>query len=130
MLYTASFYAPEDWVGRAYRVSRQHPRGRKVQWESLPFLYPARNLIRAYRSGEIDFSTFSAEYVQGLEEKYKGLAEVQEWMDSRVGAHGRAPLLGDFTLLCFERAGQPCHRLMLAQWLLERVPSLEAGALR
>jgi uncharacterized protein YeaO (DUF488 family) len=129
MLYTASFYAPEDWVGQAYRVSRQHPRGRKVQWENLPFLYPSRDLIRAYRSDQINFSAFSAEYQQELEERYEELADFQEWMDS-IGKPGRVPLLGDFTLLCFERAGQPCHRLTLAQWLLERIPSLEAGALK
>jgi len=32
MLYTASFYAPENWVGRPCRVSRQHPRGRPTEW--------------------------------------------------------------------------------------------------
>jgi uncharacterized protein YeaO (DUF488 family) len=123
MLYTASFYAPEDWVGRAYRVSRQHPRGRKVQWENLPFLYPSRELIQDYQGGEIDFATFAAEYRRGLEERYEKQADFQEWVKS-------VPSLGDFTLLCFERAGQPCHRLALAQWLLERVPSLRAGILR
>jgi uncharacterized protein YeaO (DUF488 family) len=123
MLYTASLYAPEDWVGRAYRVSRQHPRGRKVQWENLPFLYPSRELIQDYQGGEIDFATFAAEYRRGLEERYEKQADFQEWVKS-------VPSLGDFTLLCFERAGQPCHRLALAQWLLERVPSLRAGILR
>jgi uncharacterized protein YeaO (DUF488 family) len=123
MLYTASFYTPEDWVGRAYRVSRQHPRGRKVQWESLPFLYPSRDLIRGYRSGEIDFAAFSAEYRRRLEERYEELAGFREWVRS-------VPSLEGFTLLCFERAGQPCHRLTLAQWLLERAPSLEVGELR
>jgi uncharacterized protein YeaO (DUF488 family) len=123
MLYTASFYAPEDWVGRAYRVSRQHPRGRKVQWENLPFLYPSRELLQNYQGGEIDFATFAAEYRRGLEERYEKQADFQEWVKS-------VPSLGDFTLLCFERAGQPCHRLALAQWLLERVPSLRAGILR
>jgi uncharacterized protein YeaO (DUF488 family) len=129
MLYTASFYDPQDWVGRTYRISRQHPRGRKVQWENLPFLYPARDLIRDYRGGEIDFAAFAAAYRRGLDERYKELADFQEWMDS-IGAHRRTPLPGDFTLLCFERAGQPCHRLVLAQWLLEQAPALEIGALR
>jgi uncharacterized protein YeaO (DUF488 family) len=129
MLYTASFYAPQDWVGRAYRVSRRHPRGRKVQWENLPFLYPAKELLRDYRGGEIDFAAFAAEYWRGLDERFEELADFQEWMDS-LGVHDRAPPLGDFTLLCFERAGQPCHRLALAQWLLEQVPLLEAGELR
>jgi uncharacterized protein YeaO (DUF488 family) len=123
MLYTASFYAPEDWRGRAYRISRQHPRGRRVQWESLPFLYPERELIRVYRNGEIDFSRFGEEYRRGLDQQYEQSTAFQEWVRS-------VPSLGDFTLLCFERVGEPCHRLVLAQWLSERVPMLELGALR
>ena len=45
------------------------------------------------------------------------------------GYAGLQPL-GDFTLLCFEWAGQRCHRRALARWLQERVPSLELGELR
>jgi len=40
------------------------------------------------------------------------------------------PDLGDFTLLCFEREGQPCHRIVLAEWLLERAPGLVRGRIR
>ena len=64
MLYTASYYVPEDWHGQAYRVSRGHPRGRKTQWETLPFLYPTRGLLKAYQSGAMDFT--------GLETEYRG----------------------------------------------------------
>jgi uncharacterized protein YeaO (DUF488 family) len=106
MLYTASFYAPEDWVGQAYRVSRQHPRGRKVQWENLPFLYPSRDLIRAYRSDQINFSAFSAEYQQELEERYEELADFQEWMDS-IGKPGRVPLLGALPCFVSNALGSP-----------------------
>ena len=42
----------------------------------------------------------------------------------------RACDLGDCTLLCFERQGEPCHRLMLARWLAEKVPHLELDYLR
>lgn len=123
MLYTASFYSPEDWIGRAFRVSRLHPRGRKTQWGTLPFFYPARELLRSYREGRMDFSALATEYRRGLDEGYQRLPELQEWV-------GSVPSLGDFTLLCFERAGEPCHRLELARWLLERVPALELGDLR
>ncbi len=123
MLYTASFYAPENWVGKPYRVSRQHPRGRPTQWEVLPFLYPALNLLRAYRSKEIDFAELSREYVQGLEEGFSQPGELRSWVEA-------LPDLGDFTLLCFEPAGQPCHRLALAPWLVQQVPGLALGQLR
>ena len=33
-------------------------------------------------------------------------------------------------MLCFEKAGEPCHRRILAQWLLENVPSLALGEIR
>ena len=123
MLYTASFYAPEDWEGRRYRVSRQHPRGKRVQWETLPFLYPRQELPLAYRSGLIDFTTFAQEFRLGLDDGYHNLAQFREWVDGLLG-------VGRLTLLCFERAGQPCHRVEAARWLLERVPSLRQGELR
>jgi uncharacterized protein YeaO (DUF488 family) len=123
MLYTASFYAPQDWVGKRYRVSRQHPRGRRTEWEVLPFLYPALELLRAYRSKEIDFAELSREYERGLDEGFSRPGEFRTWVEAVLD-------LGDFTLLCFEPAGQPCHRRVLGPWLVERVPGLELGQLR
>ena len=123
MLYTASFYDPDDWQGLFYRVSRSHPRGRRVMWETLPFLYPDRALLVAYRSGVLDFTALSAEYRSSLDARQGESVRFQEWLK-------KLPTLDDFTLLCFERGDQPCHRRVLAQWLLQRVPGLEAGALR
>ncbi|PKB63671.1 MAG: hypothetical protein BZY80_05945 [SAR202 cluster bacterium Io17-Chloro-G2] len=123
MLYTASYYVPEDWLGQAYRVSRGHPRGRKTLWETLPFLYPSRGLLQTYQSGALDFAGLEIEYRVELASSREKLPEFQAWLDG-------VPSQGDFTLLCFERAEQPCHRMILAQWLLETVPSLEAGELR
>ena len=82
MLYTASFYAPQNWVGAVYRVSRQHPRGRKTQWDILPFLYPDRDLLRAYRDSEIDFVGLGAAYLKGLDTKLADLPEFRDWLES------------------------------------------------
>ena len=123
MLYTASFYDPQDWKGRRYRVSRGHPRGRRSQWETLPFVYPPRELLRAYREGTKDFAAFGAGYRCAMDLAYDQLEQFRAWVTELPG-------LGDFTLLCFERTGQPCHRLELAQWLLERAPGLNCGELR
>lgn len=123
MLYTASFYAPDNWEGLRYRVSRSHPRGRRTQWETLPFLYPARDLLVAYRAGELDFAGLSAEYRVSLDLRHNESADLQDWLE-------KLPDLGDFTLLCFEREDQPCHRRVLAEWLLEQVPGLVVGRMR
>ena len=123
MLHTASFYDPQDWQGRCYRVSRAHPRGRRTQWEVAPSLYPERPLLQAYRQGDLDFAALSLEYRQGLDETYRQSEQFREWVLS-------LPSLGNVTLLCFERGGKPCHRSVSASWLLERVPGLQSGDLR
>ena len=82
MLHTASFYDPQDWKGQCYRVSRAHPRGRRTQWEVAPFLYPDRQLLQAYRRGDLDFAALSLEYKQGLDEAYSQSEQFQEWASS------------------------------------------------
>ena len=94
----------------------------RTQWQTAPFLYPPRDLLLAYRSGAMDFSTLSREYRQALDGSYRRLAEFQEWTQDLTSP-------GDVTLLCFERGEKPCHRRVAAQWLLDRVPELISGEL-
>ena len=123
MLYTASFYDPQHWVGKPYRVSRAHPRGRRVEWESLSFLYPPLELLRAYHDGQVDFDALSVAYRRNLDEKLLVDYRLRKWLE-------QLPWLGDATLLCFERGEDLCHRRVTAQWLWERTPGLELGDLR
>ena len=123
MLYTASFYQPRHWVGVRYRISRAHPRGRRVEWEVQPALYPSRALLTEYRKGEIDFPSLDIRYRAELDASLESVGEFRAFLDSL-----RETV--DFTLLCFEPAGEPCHRRSAAAWLMERVPGLELGRLR
>ncbi len=123
MLYTASFYQPEHWAGTRYRISRGHPRGRAADWQTLPALYPSRALLADYRQGSVTFAGLDARYREELDETHRQNAEFRAFLE-------QLPAMGDFTLLCFEPAGQPCHRRCAAAWLLERVPAIELGRLR
>ncbi len=123
MLYTASFYDPDHWVGQPYRVSRAHPRGRPTQWQTAPFLYPSRDLLRAYQRGDVDFPALAAAYRQELDALYQQDGEFWEWVAGLAES-------GDVTLLCFERGDKPCHRRIAAQWLLDKTPELVRGELR
>ena len=123
MLYTASFYEPKHWVGLRYRISRAHPRGRRTEWEVQPALYPSRALLTAYRAGEFDFPGLDVRYREELDTTFELDSAFQEFVEN-------AREVGDFTLLCFEPEGEPCHRRSAAAWLLERVPGLELGRLR
>ena len=123
MLYTASFYEPRHWVGVRYRISHAHPRGRKTEWQVQPALYPSRSLLTDYRQGNLTFPELDARYRQELEATFERDAEFRSFLE-------QLPNIGDFTLLCFEPAGEPCHRRCAAAWLLERVPRLDLGRLR
>ena len=123
MLYTASFYAPGHWVGVRYRISRAHPRGRKTEWEVQPAFYPSRVLLTEYRQGNLTFAELDDRYREELDETCEGDARFRAFLE-------QLPDIGDFTLLCFEPAGQPCHRRCAAAWLLERLPGLALGRLR
>ena len=103
-----------------YRVSRYHPRGRRAQWETLRMFYPAADLLRAYRDGQVDFEGLAKAYVEELDRVYAEQPELAQWVAD-------APGLGDFTLLCYERAGDLCHRLVLARWLGEKQPLLQVA---
>lgn len=123
MLYTASFYHQEHWQGKPYRISRAHPRGQTTRWEVQPFLYPSRNLLTEYRSRVLDFDGLSNRYREELQTNYNWEVDFQEWV-------ALLKLEEDFTLLCFEPEGEPCHRRVAAAWLLEIRPELVLGHMR
>lgn len=123
MLYTASYYQPAHWIGTRYRVSRGHPRGRVADWEKQPYLYPSRPLLTEYRDGAIDFRELDLRYRAELEATLEGEGGFRDWVSG-------LSVDGDVTLLCFEPAGDPCHRRLAAAWLLERVPGLQLGLMR
>ena len=89
----------------------------------MPFLYPSRELLRAYQQGELGFEALALAYREELEAKRNEGGGFQEWLKELPG-------LGDVTLLCFERAERPCHRRVAAQWLVEQAPELRLGELR
>ena len=122
-LHTASFYRPEHWVGRCYRVSRRHPRGLRVQWDTLRFFWPELHLFRAYRAGEVDFEGLSQQYLGDLNDLLADEGELKRWLEE-------LPAIDELTLLCFEPEGEPCHRRVLARWLAETGPAAVLGELR
>lgn len=122
IIHTASFYASADWTGKLYRVSRMHPRGLRTQWDTLPFLYPPQATLKQYRKGEIDVPQFTADYLSHLEDARES-DQFRQLIDSMHD-------MEDFTVLCFEKTGTFCHRILLSEWLLKNVPGLRQGNIR
>ena len=82
--------------------------------------YPAVDLLRAYRDGQVDFQGLATIYTEVLDEVYASQPDLAQWVTD-------APTLGDFTFLCYERAGDACHRLVLARWLHQKQPLLQVA---
>ena len=80
-------------------------------------------MLTEYREGVLDFAGLTAGYLEELQSNYDWEADFQTWL-------GLLTPEEDFTLLCFEPEGQPCHRRVAAAWLLERLPDLRLGQMR
>jgi len=105
---TKSIYEPsEPEDGVRVLVTRYYPRGVKKDRfdEWLRPLSPSRELLSDYRSGKKSWGRFKESF----------LSEMRANPDS-VEAIRRLAALSqdeDVTLLCYERAGLPCHRLLV-----------------
>ena len=107
-LKTKSIYDPvENIDGLRVLVTRYYPRGIKKShfdcW--LRDLSPSKELLSSYRDGSITWDGFKAQF----------LAELQ---DSNVSRDAISFLkhhsdIENVTLLCYERAGKPCHRYII-----------------
>ena len=68
----------------------------------------------------MDFNGLATAYKEALDAVYAAQPDLVQWVADSAG-------LGDFTLLCYERAGDACHRLVLARWLREKQPLLQVA---
>lgn len=71
----------------------------------------------------MDFDGLSYRYREELQTNYDWEVDFQEWV-------ALLKLEENFTLLCFEPEGEPCHRRVAAAWLLEIRPELVLGHMR
>ncbi len=94
-------------------VTRYYPRGIKRERFGLWIreLSPSAELLRSYRAKEIGWRKFSADFTNEL----LGNPESQRAMRNLLDLTKE----GNVTLLCYERAGENCHRLILERLLLK-----------
>lgn len=119
-LRTKSIYEPkEDIDGTRVLVTRFYPRGVKKdrfdRW--LRELSPSRDLLRAYRSNEKSWDVFRSDLIAEFRENPSSLVAMKTLRkESRKT---------NVTLLCYEKTGELCHRLVVAE-LIKR-PKLIGG---
>ncbi len=114
LILTKSIYEPVDAKdGLRVLVTRYYPRRVKRERFDLWIreLSPSAKLLQSYRAKEMDWRKFSANFTKELlanPESKKAMRNLQELSKK-----------GNVTLLCYERAGENCHRLILQRLLLK-----------
>ncbi len=107
-LRTKSIYEPaQPRDGLRVLITRYYPRGVKKdrfdRWAKE--LSPSRELLAEYRGGQKDWDQFRASFIEELRASPESLQALRS-LFSLSNDH-------DVTLLCYEKEGQPCHRLVV-----------------
>jgi uncharacterized protein YeaO (DUF488 family) len=100
---------PED--GLRVLVTRYYPRGVKKdrfdQW--VRPLSPSSGLLSSYRGGEKSWEQFKESFLLELKANPESLEAIRT-LDALTKRQ-------DVTLLCYEKSGLPCHRLVVQEIL-------------
>jgi uncharacterized protein YeaO (DUF488 family) len=117
-------HEPEDGV--RVLITRYYPRGvKKDRFDRrIIALSPSRGLLSSYRDGEKDWDQFSKSFLSELRDNPESLEAIRS-------LHALSQVQ-DVTLLCYERAGAPCHRYLVrdvvaAPDLISVRPEAEGG---
>ena len=99
MIYTASYFQSENHHGSRISISRSEPQKIAVDGK-LAIFVPEQSILSDYKHGRIDIEGYINRY---REQMRRSLPQIRAWLDSLDPSV-------DMTLLCWEKAGQFCHR--------------------
>ena len=89
-----------------------------MDYQHLPALAPSKELLAAYRKGDIDWPTYERRFLDLMRER-----RIEETVDPKM--------LNDACLLCSEDQPHHCHRRVVAEYLNEQwggVDTVHLGA--
>ncbi|HEY9826767.1 MAG TPA: DUF488 family protein [Stenomitos sp.] len=115
-IYAASYFEPENHHGKLISISRTIPKGFVVQ-ERLLLLAPSKELLADWKAGVLDEAQYTARYRAELQAK---LPKIRQWLST-------VDLAEDLTLLCWERAGEFCHRNLALKLIEHHRPECHGG---
>jgi uncharacterized protein YeaO (DUF488 family) len=116
-IYAASYFEPSNHHGKLVGISRTTPKGFVVQ-ERLSLLVPSKELLADWKAGALDEAQYTARYRTELQSKFP---KIRYWLDAVDPAE-------DVTLLCWERAGEFCHRNLVLKLVERHRPECYGGS--
>ena len=115
-IYSASYFEPENHHGLLVSISRSHPRSFKVD-SQLPFLAPSQSLLEDWKHHQLTETEYTERYRQELQQSW---SQILPWLVSLTPE-------GDCTLLCWEKAGEFCHRNLAMKLIRKHRPDCYGG---
>lgn len=110
-IYT-SYFAVENKIPTGITrisIARWKPKG--VVALEYKLLAPSESLLKKFKAGKIDVNGFAKEYYRDVLNKLS-VEEVMRYFN--LVSNGN-----DIVLLCFEKSDAFCHRLLVAEWLMQ-----------
>ena len=117
MIYAASFFEPTNHHGELIGISRSLPQSFQGI-RSLSFLAPSKELLSDWKHSQMDEADYTNRFRAELGKRW---SQIQPWLQSLQPQK-------DATLLCWERAGEFCHRNLVVQMLTKHRPDCIGGA--
>jgi len=115
MIRTASYFNPQDFVGKLISISGSEPPGAMIVGK-LRMFAPPRNLVMALKHGHITWEQYEEIYKGQLDDLRQTIECAPE--NALAGIHMFVDVLSeDCTLLCWEHTPAHCHRRLVAEWL-------------
>ena len=115
-IYSASYFQPENHHGSSISISRSHPRSFQVDTR-LSFLAPSQALLDNWKHHQLTEADYTERYRHELQQVWP---QVESWLISLTPE-------SDCTLLCWEKAGEFCHRNLAMQMIRKHRPDCYGG---
>lgn len=122
MLRTACYRHAKNYPGEKYAISRTQPAG--CSYPSIPYLYPSWAMVMGLKQGEITQEQYRELYLQMLEAPCSCRRSQQEPHPVRQhleAIKAEVEKGRDIVLLCWEPPGQFCHRVLVAEYLVNNL---------
>ena len=116
MIYTASYSESQNHHGKLVPISRGTYKNVSTK-NALPFFMPSSNLLKDWKAKKLT----KEQYINIFREEMRAnLPQIKEWLNSLDPKE-------DQTLVCYEKAGEFCHRNLIIKFVQRDRPDCFGG---
>ena len=116
MIYSASYFEPQYHLGLLISISRSEPQSIKPDGK-LDFFAPGAELLILYKKKLIDQDEYINRYRKQTKANWNKITEWLKNLDPKP----------DYTLLCWEKKGEFCHRNLVMRIVQKYRPDCYGG---